>query len=148
MVATQHCYFADMVYETHRNLRSRAASGQTCAIPNKKIKNPLMKLNQCGNTNTLTHKHSDFTLHIARGYDIQNFIDGIGKHNEQNATAQSSIMIVHSDSTNISNDKKGSARATSSMAGQPPWQQGVPTTSCVCSFLLSTDAMDAPDALR
>ena len=82
------------------------------------------------------------------GYDIQSCSDGIGKHNEQNATAQSSIMIVHSDSTNISNDKKCSARATSSMAGQPPWKQGVPTTSCVCSFLLSTDAMDAPDALR
>ena len=82
------------------------------------------------------------------GYDIQSCSDGIGKHNEQNATAQSSIMIVHSDSTNISNDKKGSARATSSMAGQPPWQQGVPTTSCVCSFLLSTDGMDAPDALH
>ena len=94
------------------------------------------------------HKHSDFTYHSARGYDIQSCSDGIGKHNEQNATAQSSIMIVHSDSTNISNDKKGSARATSSMAGQPPWQQGVPTTSCICSFVFSTDATDALDALR
>ena len=78
------------------------------------------------------------------GYDIQSCSDGVGKHNEQNATAQSSIMIVHSDSTNISNDKKCSARATSSMAGQPPWKQGVPTTSCVCSFLLSTHGMDEP----
>ena len=132
----------------NNNLRSRAASGQTYAIPNKKIKNPLMKLNQCRNTNTLTHKHSDFTQHSARGHDIPSCSDGIGKHNEQNATAQSSIMIVHSDSTNISNDKKGSARATSSMAGQPPWQQGVPTTSCIYSFVFSTDTMDALDALR
>ena len=89
--------------------------------------NPLMKLNQCGNTNTLTHKHSDFTWHSARGCDTQNCSDG----------------------TNIiSNDKKGSAQATSSMTGQPPWQQGVPTTPCLCSFVFSTDAMDALDALH